>query len=265
MTDPRPLLDTAVRAARAGAAALAPFRAGTRSLDVSQKSLHDFVTAADVASERAVTGVIRAAHPDHRILAEEESKADLRAPGAVWIVDPLDGTTNFIHGFPVFAVSVGCAVDGRVVAGAVYDPSRDELFSGARGHGATLNGTPLRVSGREVFTDALIGTGFPFRKLDRVEQYMGAFRAVMAETAGIRRAGSAALDLAAVAAGRFDGFWEEGLGPWDVAAGSLLIEEAGGIVTDFAGGDTFVATGNVVAGAAAVHARLREIVMQHMG
>ena len=259
------LRGTAEAAADAGAAALRPFLDGRRALDVSPKSRHDFVTAADVASERAVAAAIRAAHPDHRILGEEESRASLDDPGFVWIVDPLDGTTNFIHGYPVFAVSVAVARDGEVVAGVVVDVPRGEVYAAARGEGATQGGTPIRVSSRPGIADALIGTGFPFRKQDRLDKYLASFRAVVADTAGIRRAGSAALDLCAVAAGRFDGFWEEGLGPWDMAAGALLVEEAGGVVTDMRGGRRFLASGAIVCGAPAVHRELLGLVRPHLG
>jgi len=265
MTDYRMLLSTAIAAARAGAAALTPYLDGRAALEVTEKTEHDFVTAADLASERAIRSEVLRAHAKHRVLGEEESRAELLAPGLLWIVDPLDGTTNFIHRFPVFAVSVACAESGRILAGAVLDPSRDELFAAARGAGATLNGQPIRVSARRQMRDALIATGFPFRRLHRVEEYIDSFRAVLQDTAGIRRAGSASLDLAAVAAGRFDGFWEEGLGPWDVAAGALLIEEAGGIVTDFRGGSRYLETGAIVAGAPGVQEELRARIEPHLG
>lgn len=264
MSNGQDLVEVAIRAARAGALALAPFRGGEAALEVTEKATHDFVTAADLASERAVVGTIREACPDHAILAEEERAAELGTPGPLWIIDPLDGTTNFIHGVPVFAVSVACAIDGRVAAAAVYDPSRDELFAAGRGRGATLNGRPIRVSDRARFQDALIGTGFPFRQQHRIDRYLASFRAVVADTAGIRRAGSAALDLCFVAAGRFDGFWEEGLGPWDMAAGALLIEEAGGIVTDMRGGGRYLETGAIVAGSPAVHPVLHGLVAAHL-
>lgn len=265
-TAPLELLDTAVRAARAGATALIPFLEGRTSLGVEQKSRHDFVTAADLAAERAVAAEIRHAFPGHRILGEEEATADLRAPGPVWIIDPVDGTTNFIHGYPVFAVSVGCADDGRVLAGAVLDPSRDELFIGARGRGAFVNAKKLAISREEGLHDALIGTGFPFRELGHLDRFLAALRAVIEVTAGVRRAGSASLDLCSVAAGRFDGFWEQGLKPWDVAAASVMIEEAGGVVTDFSGhASDWLYSGSVVAGAPAVHAELRVLVQRHMG
>ncbi len=266
MTAPAPsdLLRTAERAARAGAAALAPLFAGRAGLSIEEKAHHDFVSEADRASERAIAAAIRAEFPGHAILAEEELRAALDEPGPLWIVDPLDGTTNFLHGFPVFSVSVACAVAGELLAGVVLDPSRGELFAASRGGGATLDGRPIAVSSQPGLRRALVGTGFPFRRLDRLELYLAAFRAVIAETAGVRRAGSAAIDLAYVACGRLDGFWEEGLGPWDLAAGALLIEEAGGVVTDFRGGRAFLERGDLVAGPAAVQRELRLLVAREM-
>lgn len=265
MSDPQILLQTALTAAAAGAQALAPFIHGTKALAAQEKSNHDFVTAADLASERAIVAAIRAAFPTHEILGEEETKAELQSAGPLWIVDPLDGTTNFIHGFPVFSVSVACAVAGQVVAGVVLDPNREETFAAARGHGATLNLQPIQVSRRPSLKDALIGTGFPFRRLNRIDAYLASFKAVVQDTAGIRRAGSAALDLAAVACGRFDGFWEEGLGPWDMAAGALIIEEAGGLVTDFHGQHRFLESGTIVAGPPSIHGPLQALIEPHLG
>jgi len=266
VTAPAPddLLRTAERAARAGAAALAPHFAARDRLVIEEKAHHDFVSEADRASERAIAAAIRGEYPGHAILAEEEECAALDTPGPLWIVDPLDGTTNFLHGFPFYAVSVACAVGGVVQAGVVLDPSRDELFAAARGRGATLDGRPIAVSLQPGLRRALVGTGFPFRRLDRLDLYLAAFRAVVIETAGVRRAGSAAIDLASVACGRLDGFWEEGLGPWDVAAGALLIEEAGGVVTDFRGGRDVLARGDIVCGPAEVQAELLRIVARAM-
>jgi len=266
VTAPAPddLLRTAERAARAGAAALAPHFAARDRLVIEEKAHHDFVSEADRASERAIAAAIRGEYPGHAILAEEEECAALDTPGPLWIVDPLDGTTNYLHGFPFYAVSVACAVGGVVQAGVVLDPSRDELFAAARGRGATLDGRPIAVSLQPGLRRALVGTGFPFRRLDRLDLYLAAFRAVVIETAGVRRAGSAAIDLASVACGRLDGFWEEGLGPWDVAAGALLIEEAGGVVTDFRGGRDVLARGDIVCGPAAVQAELLRIVARAM-
>jgi len=266
VTAPAPddLLRTAERAARAGAAALAPHFAARDRLVIEEKAHHDFVSEADRASERAIAAAIRGEYPGHAILAEEEECAALDTPGPLWIVDPLDGTTNFLHGFPFYAVSVACAVGGVVQAGVVLDPSRGELFAAARGRGATLDGRPIAVSLQPGLRRALVGTGFPFRRLDRLDLYLAAFRAVVIETAGVRRAGSAAIDLASVACGRLDGFWEEGLGPWDVAAGALLIEEAGGVVTDFRGGRDVLARGDIVCGPAEVQAELLRIVARAM-
>ncbi len=259
------LRESALAAAKAGASALEPFLSKERALSVEEKGEHDFVTAADRAAEDAVRDAILRRHPEHTILGEEGDTVSLDHPGPLWIVDPLDGTTNFIHGFPVFAVSVACAVEGRVVAGAILDPSRGDTYAAARGAGATLNGHFLTVSKRPSLDKALIATGFPFRRIERLEAFLGTFREVLGQASGIRRPGSASLDLASVAAGRMDGFWEEGLGPWDIAAGGLMIEEAGGVVSDFEGEGRYLETGAVVAGAAGVHAELREIVFRHQG
>jgi myo-inositol-1(or 4)-monophosphatase len=261
--DNRDLLHTAERAARAGAAALSPFRLQREALRVDIKQTNDFVTAADLASERAVAQIIASDWPTHRILGEELSSGVALGSEPTWVVDPLDGTTNFIHGFPNYCVSVACVVDGEVVAGVVLDPTRDECFAARRGGGAWLGGTQLHVTDAPGLDHTLIGTGFPFRYLDRLESYLGSFRQIAQRAAGIRRPGSAALDLASVAAGRFDGFWEEGLGAWDIAAGTLLIEEAGGLITDFRGGRGFLQDGTVIAGGAAVHRELLEIVARY--
>lgn len=246
---------------------------------IREKARNDFVTEVDAASEAAISALIRERHPDHRIIAEESAtggllgetaKADFadaasirsRTASAVeidWIVDPLDGTKNFIHGYPAYAVSVAaCGSDG-VLAGAVYDPNRDELFSAARGGGASLNGEPLRVSAPEVLGRALIGTGFPFRFSHLSEPYLDSFRGVVAAFSDVRRGGSASLDLAYVACGRLDGFWELALSPWDMAAGWLLISEAGGVATDDEGGQRILERGHIVAGGPEVHAALLEV------
>jgi myo-inositol-1(or 4)-monophosphatase len=255
----------AVEAARAGARALNPFVRDRVELEVEAKAANDFVTRADLASERAVSAVILGRYPDHRLLGEEEADERLGGPDPLWIIDPLDGTTNFIRGFPIYAVSVACSIESRIVAGAVLDVARDEMFSASRGGGAFTGDRPLRVSGRAGLAGALIATGFPFRRRPRLEAFLGAFRAVFAEVSDVRRAGAAAIDLASVAAGRLDGFWEEGLGPWDIAAGSLLVEEAGGVATDFVGGGEFLSSGAVVAAGPGVHGPLRDLVYRHQG
>ncbi len=261
----RKLMNVAAEAAEAGAGALSPFLDRERALAVEEKALHDFVTDADRASERAVIRYISERFPKHRLMCEEGTKDSFHGSTPTWIIDPLDGTTNFIHRFGVFSISVACAVEGEVLAGAVYDPSRRELFAAARGHGAFLNGERIHISGRSGLRGSLIATGFPFRRLERLDPYLASFRAIFKEVAGIRRAGSAAIDLACVACGRFDGFWEEGLSPWDMAAGTLLIEEAGGCVSDFRGGDHYLDTGAVIAGSTETHAAIRERIEPHQG
>jgi len=259
------LREAAEEAARAGAAALEPFTAARRELGVREKADRDFVTAADVASERAIRAVIHGRFPGHEILGEEEEGARLATESPLWIIDPLDGTANFIHGYPVFSVAIACTIGGEPVAAAVLDVTRDQLYAAARDRGATRNGQPIRVSGCESEKDALIATGFPFRRMHRAELFLKSIEEVLRRTSGVRRAGSAALDLAWVASGALDGFWEEGLGPWDIAAGALLVEEAGGFVTDFAGGRRHLETGAVVAATPAIHTPLRELVFSIQG
>ena len=243
-------------ALRAGRLLSESFRAG--NLNVETKGVHDFVTEIDRAAERLVLETIRSAFPDHDIMAEESSpEATSGNSDHRWIVDPLDGTTNFIHGVPTFAVSVAVADREGVSAGAVYDPVHRELFHAARGRGAFSDGKPIRVSTPE-FDEALIATGFPFRSLDRVDQYLDTFKQFIGRTAGVRRAGAAAIDLAYTACGRYDGFWEFGLSPWDLAAGTLLIQEAGGKVSDFSGGGDYLG-GDVVAASPRIHERMLEL------
>jgi len=263
------LLGTAIDAARAGAdVILAAHRSGRR-IAYTAKAQNDFVTAVDREAESAIVALIRARHPDHGILAEESDATD---PGGSirWIIDPLDGTTNFIHGFPVFSVSVAAAVaragrprDGDVLAGAVLDPLRGETFTALKGGGAALNGAPIRAGARETIEACLLATGFPFRAQHLLEAYLRIFADLHQITQGIRRAGSAALDLAYVAAGRADAFFEFSLSPWDMAAGSLLVREAGGEVRDFGGGSAYFETGHIVAGPPAILRRMLEIIARH--
>ena len=238
------------------------FRSGDR-LGIETKGLHDFVTAVDRASEEARTGFITAQFPDHAVMAEEGSP-DAERREFRWIIDPLDGTTNFIHGIPMFAVSVGLEDRDGLLAGAIYDPAHDEMFHASRGCGARLNGQPIRCTGAERLDETLLATGFPFRYFQKADGYLKVFRTFMESTSGIRRAGSAAMDLAYTACGRYDGFWETGLSPWDMAAGALLIREAGGVVTDFAGGDHFLEDGEIVAAGPAVHERMLGVVRRHL-
>ena len=219
-------------------------------LQVSRKGPADFVSMADKRAEETLVEELRKARPDWGMLLEEggEIAGDPTKPR--WIVDPLDGTTNFIHGVPHFAVSIACKYKGRLEHAVVLDPVRQEEFTASRGRGAALNGRRLRVSGRKSLEGALLGTGFPFRdnQIDNLDNYLNMFRSLVGQTAGIRRAGAASLDLAYVAAGRYDAFWEFGLSEWDMAAGALLVQEAGGLVSDFTGSHEFLEKGHIVAG-----------------
>lgn len=261
MTDDLRLLDTATSAARAGGAVLRRLF-GTASLDVRQKGENDFVTAADHESEDAVVAEIRRSFPHHSILAEERGAMG-GASECEWVIDPLDGTTNFLQGLPVFCVSVACHRAGEVLAGAVYEPLLDRMFAAARGHGATLDGKRIRVTDRPGLDGAFLATGYPFRAHGALDRYLGAFREIFLDVRAIRRCGAAALDLAHTAAGVYDGFFEFRLSPWDIAAGVLLIREAGGVITDLDGGERFFEHGNVVAGGPGVQPALRAAVARH--
>jgi len=234
------------------------------SLQVVEKSRNDFVTQVDQAAEAAIIEVIRDHHPDHAILAEESGASGEHE--YQWIIDPLDGTTNYVHGFPVFSVSIAVAHRGEIEHGVVYDPLRQEIFTASRGQGAQLDGRRIRVSKRTSLQPSLIATGFPYRaNLKYLDRYMQMLRAVMLETAGVRRPGSAALDLCYVAAGRVDGFFEFGLSKWDTAAGSLMIREAGGRISDFHGTDGYLESGNLVAGNPKVYAALSKLLAPFSG
>lgn len=240
-----PMLNIAVRAARKAGGIIARFSTEVDTLTISSKSENDFVSEVDHLAEEAIIQTISKSYPDHGFLAEESGHR--QGNDNEWIIDPLDGTTNFLRGFPQYAVSIALRQRGRLEVAVVYDPFKQEMFTASRGGGAQLNGKRIRVTKRTSMKGALLGTGIPFRDLSNLDAYLAMMRALLPETAGIRRAGSAALDLAYVAAGRLDGFWEYGLKPWDMAAGVLLIQEAGGIVSDFRGGFDFFESGNIVA------------------
>ncbi|MDD9983532.1 MAG: inositol monophosphatase family protein [Gammaproteobacteria bacterium] len=240
-----PLLNIAVRAARQAGNVIARNIDRFDAFAVSEKAANDFVTEIDRVAERRIIDTIRRSYPDHAFLAEESGahgRHDFE-----WIIDPLDGTTNFVHGFPHVAVSIGVRHRGRMEHGVVFDPLRQELFTASRGSGAQLNDRRIRVATKGSLKGALIGSGFVTRELHRLESYLATLKAVMSGSAQIRRGGAAALDLAYVAAGRLDGFWEFGLAPWDIAAGTLLVQEAGGIVAEPNGGDDYIRTGDVAA------------------
>ncbi len=230
---------------------------------VNEKARNDLVSAADLASERVMMEAIRRRFPDHSILSEEAGRTTPTDDGPTWIIDPLDGTTNFVHGIPQFAISIGVAVGGRVDFGVIMDPCRSDLFSAARGRGARWNGKPCRVSRREGLAGALVATGFPFKAHRLLDPYLAIFRDVFLRCKAIRRPGAAALDLAYTACGLFDGFFEFQLSVWDVAAGAVLVEEAGGTITDMDGGSGYLASGNVVCGPPGVHHELLEVVASH--
>lgn len=243
-------LSVAVEAALAGGEILRGLFGG--DFRISYKGALNLVTEADLASEREIVVILTRRFPDASILAEEAGESS-GASGLRFIVDPLDGTTNFAHGYPIFAVSIGCEVDGQLAAGVVYDPTRDELFTAERGKGAFLNGKRLSVSSTESLDKSLLVTGFPYDLKDDLEGSLRLFRRFMGSCRAIRRDGSAALDLCYVAAGRTDGFWEEKLGPWDTAAGAVIVEEAGGRVTDFRGSEFRPSHGQVVASNGRIH------------
>lgn len=253
-----PMLHTAVRSVREGGRVILMYFDQLDRLEYSSKGRNDYVSQADVEAERAVLDVLTRAYPDHGIIAEESGERE--GSEYTWIIDPLDGTTNFLHGFPMFAVSVAVKRAGVLEHGVVYDPLHDEMFTASRGEGAQLNGKRIRVSTTRKLAPSLLGTGFPFRDLGIIEPWMRSFQSLLPKTSGIRRAGAAALDLAYVAAGRLDGFWEFGLKPWDMAAGALLIREAGGLVADVSGGQDFLENGNLVAANPLIFEEFRKIV-----
>lgn len=249
------MLNIAVAAARAAGSLIVRYLDRIDTLNVSTKHMNEFVTEVDREAEAIIIADIRKAYPDHAVLAEESGAAGESTYR--WIIDPLDGTTNYVHGFPQFCVSIALEHRGRLEQGVVFDPLRQELFTASRGAGARLDDRRIRVSRRSGLEGALLGTGFPFRGAYDLDTYLQTVRALVPRSAGIRRAGAAALDLAYVAAGRLDGFWEFGLEPWDMAAGVLLIREAGGLVTDADGDEHYMESGNIVTGTPKV---LRELI-----
>ncbi|MBE0436705.1 MAG: inositol-1-monophosphatase [Methylomicrobium sp.] len=257
-----PMLNIAVRAARNAGEIISRSADNVGKLQINRKGINDFATEVDRTAEQEIIKIIRTAFPDHAILAEESGEH--KGNDFVWIIDPLDGTTNFLHGFPVYAVSIALQVKGKLELGVVYDPLRDELFTAERGSGAMLNNRRIRVTNQAGLKGALIGTGFPFKSQQHLDAYLGMFRTIHADSAGIRRAGAAALDLAYVAIGRLDGFWEIGLHPWDMAAGILLIKEAGGVATDFAFQDNYMETGNIIAGNPKMHQVMYKAIEPHV-
>ncbi len=257
-----PTLNIAVGAARAAGKIILRYINRVDSISIQAKHRNDFVSKVDRMCEQEIIRIIRRAHPNHGILAEESGHK--RGDDFQWIIDPLDGTTNFLHGFPQFAVSIALKRKDRLLLGVVYDPYKEELFTASQGNGAMLNNHKIRVSGLTALSGALLGTGIPYRADQDLDGYLRTLKALIQDTAGVRRAGSAALDLAYVAAGRLDGFWEFGLNPWDMAAGVALILEAGGLVSDFSGGSTHMESGNIVAANPKVSKAMLRILKQHL-
>ena len=258
----QPLLNIAVRAARRAGEVIVRSMNRLESLTITSKGRNDFVTEVDRAAEQEIIGSIRRHYPQHAFLAEESGASGENETR--WIIDPLDGTTNFLHGFQTYCVSIALVHKGTLTHGVIYDPCRNDLYTASRGRGAFLNDKRLRVAKRDKLIDALVGTGFPFRMFEHADAYVGMLKDLMAKTAGIRRPGAAALDLANVAAGRLDGFWEIGLSPWDMAAGCLMILEAGGLVGDIEGNERYLESGNIVAGSPKIFGQLLQAIQPHI-
>ncbi|MBV5300315.1 MAG: hypothetical protein RL674_348 [Pseudomonadota bacterium] len=258
----QPMLNIAVRAARSAGEIILRSADKASHLAVDSKGKNDFATEIDRLAEKEIISIIKAAYPEHSILAEESGEH--AGNDFVWVIDPLDGTTNFIHGFPQYAVSIALKYKNRIEIGVVYDPLREELFTAKRGGGAMLNNRRLRVTGLTSMKGALIGTGFPFKVPQHLDAYLNMFRAITIDSAGIRRAGSAALDLAYLAAGRLDAFWEIELKEWDMAAGILLVKEAGGVATDFSFNDNYLTSGNLIAGSPRMHQLMYQLIEPHV-
>ncbi len=259
------MLNTAVKAARRAGGIINRASQNIDLLHVSRKAHSDFVSEVDSNAEEAIIKVLLETYPKHSILAEESgATGDQDEPEYQWIIDPLDGTTNFLHGFPQYSVSIALKHRGVLTQAVVYDPTGNELFTASRGRGAYLNDHRLRVSKRNQFSECLLGTGIPFRELTHMDTYLSILKDIIPRVAGIRRPGSAALDLAYVAAGRYDGFWEIGLAPWDMAAGCLLITEAGGLVSDLEGNETYLESGNIIAGNPKIFGQLLQVIAPHL-
>ncbi len=248
-------LGTAFRAAMLAGELIIKKLGKLSAKDINTKDTSDFVTCVDRESEDLIISTIKRKHPSHYFLAEESVKDNVTTDYR-WIIDPLDGTTNFIHSYPVFSISIALEHKGEIILGVVYDPLREEIFTAEKGTGTFLNGKPVKTSSVNDLDNGLIATGFPFRKKDLIDPYLDLFKNIFNQVSDIRRAGSAALDFAYLACGRCDGFFELGLSPWDIAAGSILITEAGGVISDFGGGKDYLKTGNIVAANLSLHDKL---------
>jgi myo-inositol-1(or 4)-monophosphatase len=256
-----PMLNTAVKAARKAGSIITRASYDIDKLNIQSKSQNDFVSEVDHAAEHAILSVLTEAYPTHGFIAEESGEKNAEAE-FVWVIDPLDGTTNFLHGFPQYCISIGLLHKGVPNQAVVFDPNRNELFTATKGVGAYLNDRRIRVTKTAHLDEALMGTGFPFKEVGGIDEYLRMFKNMTLSCSGIRRPGAAALDLAWVAAGRLDGFWEIGLSPWDMAAGVLLIREAGGLVGDLAGEEKFMDSGRIVASNGKLFAAILKVLHQ---
>lgn len=260
-----PMLNIAVRAARSAGNIISRSFEQVDKIEIELKGTNDFVTNVDKMAEQAIIDTIQKSYPNHTIIGEESGAIDGSDSDYQWIIDPLDGTTNFVKGIPHFAVSIALKVKGKLDQAVIFDPIRGELFTASRGKGAQLNGFRIRVKQNKELSGAILATGFPFKQKQHMTAYMNMFQALFIKTSDMRRAGSAALDLAYVAAGRVDGFFELGLKPWDTAAGELLVVEAGGLITDFVGNHNHTVSGNIVAGSPRLLKEILKDIRPHLG
>jgi myo-inositol-1(or 4)-monophosphatase len=258
-----PTLNVAIKAAREAGKIINRAALDIGALKIEQKDTNDFVSEVDRGAEQAIINVLKDAYPNHGFYGEESGKSNSEAD-SIWIIDPLDGTTNFLHGFPAYCISIALQEKGVLTQAVIYDPVRNDLFTATRGSGAFLNNRRIRVTQRTKLQEALLSTGFPFKDFSYLETYINIFRDMAKKTSGLRRPGSAALDLAYVAAGFADGFFEINLSPWDIAAGALLVQEAGGIVGDFEGNESWLRTGNIVAANPKVFGQMLQVIAPHL-
>ena len=257
-----PTLNIAIKAARRAGSIITRASEDIGSLTINDKGYNDFVTEVDLASEKEIIRVLKTSYPDHAFLGEESGLT--HQADNIWIIDPLDGTTNFLHGFPQYCISIALEQKGEITQAVIYDPNRNDLFTATKGQGAYLNQRRMRVSNKSKLKESILGTGFPFRDFQHLPVYLKIFEEVVRGTSGVRRPGSAALDLAYVAAGWFDGFFEINLSKWDIAAGGLLVTEAGGIVSDFSEKDGWLESGNIVAANPKIYEPLIKIIQSHI-
>jgi myo-inositol-1(or 4)-monophosphatase len=257
-----PMLNTAVSAARQAGTFIVRSLEKRQYLQIDTKGQNDFVSEVDRQAEKTIIKILRKAYPNHAILAEESGAQ--KGDDYEWVIDPLDGTTNFLHGNPQFGISIALRYKDEIEQAVIYDPLRDELYTASRGAGAFFNNRRVRVTGLSSLNGALLGTGFPFRMQDHIDTYLNMFKALFHQVTDVRRPGAVSLDLAYIAAGRLDGFWEMGLGEWDMAAGALIIQEAGGLVSDFVGSNNYLKTGNIIAGNPKVHKAILQTIQPYL-